>query len=764
MTGDGGVQPPPGRASPRPSAGLVRAGARALAGGALLLGACYAVTVARRATLEAPSPTPILTDRHGAFLAQLGHETPLPGGARRIEYGYWPLDPPPERLVRATLALEDRRFWQHPGVDPLAVLRALRGNLAGGRRSGASTIAMQVARMQHPAPRSLWAKAVEAGTALVLTARYGREALLAQYFRLVPYGNGSHGIAHAARFYFDKPAADLGWAEIALLSAIPQAPALHNPYHAAGRARAVARAGRALAVLAGQGTISAEELAVARAQLAALRLPPRPRRPDALPLIARLQAQLAQAGAPGLDPADPRLRSSIDLGLQRQVASLARAQLGAWRGDGAQQVAVMVMRRDSREVLAAIGSAGAGTPGGDFDWTAQPRSPGSTMKPFLYALALQRGQLDPAELLPDLPDRASGIGNADGTYLGPLLPRQALANSRNVPVVGLLRRIGLGRGYDFLGELGLHQGERPPDDFGLALAIGALPTRLDRLMRAYGALADDGMLRDLVWYRGQPVGAARAVMTAAAARQVTLFLADPQARLPSFPRYGSTDYPFPVALKTGTSQGYRDAWTLAWSARFMVGVWVGRPDAGPMRQLGGAVAARLAQSVLLALHGTTADALTAGAFAPPAGSQPVRLCTATGRPATEGCGATLEEWLPGDAVAHAADAPSPALTPALAVAYQLPASAPALSILSPSPDSRVWRNPELPSGQNRLALRAGAAAGVRQVLWLVDGEPFAVAAADEVVYWPLQPGAHRFQLALPWQGGVLSRPVRVTVE
>ena len=217
---------------------------RALSLGALLgataTAGVFLLQVVERAHLDAPAPTPILYDRHGAFLAQIGHETVSPDGARRIAYGYWIVAPPPDRIVRATLALEDRRFWQHHGVDPIAVGRALWQDLESATpRSGASTIAMQIARMQHPLPRTLWAKATEAATALVLTVCYGRDALLAHYLRLAPYGNGSHGIAHAARWYFDKPLTDLSWAEIALLAAIPQAPGAMNPLRPSGRARAI---------------------------------------------------------------------------------------------------------------------------------------------------------------------------------------------------------------------------------------------------------------------------------------------------------------------------------------------------------------------------------------------------------------------------------------------------------------------------------------------------------------------------------------------
>ena len=550
----------------------------------------FVVQVVERAKLEAPGPTPILYDHHGAFLAQIGHQTVAPDSRQRIDYGYWTVAAPPDRVVRATLALEDRRFWSHPGIDAIAVARAAWQDLSGShRRSGASTIAMQVARMQHPAPRTLWAKAVETATAIVLTQRYGREAVLAQYLRLAPYGNGSHGIAHAARWYFGKPAADLSWAEAALLVAIPQAPGVMNPLHPRGLARAVARARHALDTLAQEQVIDPAEFVQASAELDRLHLPSPPRRPDALHAILRIAGMLARNGTSAGDPADPRIRTTLDLDVQRATAGLARQQIRAWGAAGAQQVAVLVLRRQSREVLALVGSAGYGmAPGGAIDFTRASRSPGSTLKPFIFALALQQGRLTPADVMDDLPEGAAGISNADRNFLGPLLPRQALANSRNVPAANLLGTLGLDSGFEFFRDLGLHRLGAPAESFGLSMAIGSLPTSLDRLVRAYGALADQGMLRDLVWYAGQPTKLPRRLLTADTARQVTLFLSDPFARLPSFPRYGTTEFPFSVALKTGTSQGYRDAWTVAWSDEYMVGVWIGRAASGTMTQVTGA--------------------------------------------------------------------------------------------------------------------------------------------------------------------------------
>ncbi len=404
----------------------------------------------------------------------------------------------------------------------------------------------------------------------------------------------------------------------------------------------------------------------------------------------------------------------------------------------------MVVSRHDRQVLAAIGSAGFDSlPAGRMDFTAADRSPGSTLKPFIYALALQRGVLSPAQALQDLPDISAGIGNADGAFLGDILPRQALANSRNVPAVVLLRRIGLQRMFDNFRALGLTDLDGSAERFGLSLAIGSMPTSLDRLMRAYATLAEDGQDADLAWYDGQARAAPRLLMSPDAARQIGLFLSDPMARLPSFQRYGSVEYPFSVALKTGTSQGYRDAWVIAWSQEYEVGVWVGRADAGPMTRLGGAQsAADLAQAVLLRLHRVTRGDLTAGGFAAPANHGPVELCT-TG--AAGSCAARLSESLP--------------LVPASVMA---PQDGKLLSVISPAPDTRVWLNPEVPPEMNRLALRARVAPGITQIVWQVDGQDYAVADPAAPLYWPLVRGMHRFRVRLPLQRGA-SAAVRVLV-
>jgi len=218
---------------------------------------------------------------------------------------------------------------------------------------------------------------------------------------------------------------------------------------------------------------------------------------------------------------------------------------------------------------------------GAIDYASIPRSSGSTLKPFLYGLALDKGVITPASVLDDLPRGSAAITNADKSYLGPMLPRSALSNSRNIPAVDVLEKVGIEEAFDLLGASELHDGRNPARHYRLGLAIGALPVTLEHLVSAYTVFAGDGRYRELVWYRGQPTEEPRQILSEDAARQVTLFLSDPMARLPTFPRMGFNECPFPVAVKTGTSSNYRDAWTVAYSSKFLVGVWVGRADYRP---------------------------------------------------------------------------------------------------------------------------------------------------------------------------------------
>jgi penicillin-binding protein 1C len=780
-----------------------------------------------RAHFETPPPSRLLLDRDGRFLGE------LPGTAANADgLGYWPLAELPPRVVTATLALEDRRFGHHPGVDPLAAARAVLQNLRRhGRVSGASTLAMQVARMQSPGARAWLRKATEAVTAVLLTERYGSREVLRQYLRIVPYGNRIHGIAYAARSYFDKPVEDLSWAEIAFLAALPQAPARMNPFSPAGRERAVRRGERVLARLAARGVLSPAEHALARGQLAALRIPWRERRPAAaMHALLHLRTLLAEGklDAAGVEasgaPDVPILRTTLDLDLQREVSAMTWQALHEWRDRGAGNASLIVVDLGRHEVLAWVGSADYfdADDHGAIDYARVRRSAGSTLKPFLYALALERGVIGPATLMDDVERGPGGVADADDTFLGPLLPRVALANSRNVPAVLLLGRVGLDQGYALFRELGLTDGALPARHYGLGMAIGGLPVTLEQLGRAYLALAGDGRLpARLRWLREGDEPPPRRIFSEDTARQVTLFLSDPQARLPSFPRMGATEYRFPVAVKTGTSTNYHDAWAVAWSRRYLAAAWVGHPGYRAMNQLSGYLsAADLVRRVLLRLSGEQDDGLDDLSFPPPRGHRPVRICALSGHRATAACDRVFLEWFrPGEEpaddcevhrqravdrrnglLASAATPPAaievrtfvdlPARYAAWQAAAGLPrtpidvslltvpavfATRPApeavtaalarnrLRITSPENGARLMRDPETPAELGSVALTAVIDPPVNEVVWYVDGMPFATAPYPYTTRWRLRPGEHTFQLRLGSGGGV-SRPVRITVD
>ena len=770
----------------------------------------YSVGLAlSRSRLVSPEPSVLLLDRNGRFLGEVSQEKDT------TAFGYWPLDEIPPRVADATLALEDRRFWSHPGVDPIAVFRAAWQNISSGTRvSGASTIAMQVARLQNPGSRTYWRKSVESLTAVFLTLRYGREAVLLHYLRTVPYGNRIHGIAYAARCYLAKPVSDLSWAEIAFLSAIPQAPSRMNPFTSDGRRAAEARGRRILDALKENGVLSVDEYELASDQIGRLRIPERGSRPRvAMHAVLRLSDDFRTNR-----PAHALLvQTTLDLDLQEEVTWTAMDAIHDLSRQGASNAAVIVVGRDSNEVLAWMGATDYfdGERAGAIDYTGVPRSSGSTLKPFLYALALDKGTITAASVLDDLPRGTSAITNADKRYMGPMLPRAALGNSRNVPAADVLDMVGIDNGYELLGELGLHDNDRSGRHYGLGLAMGTLPVTLEKLVSAYTVLADDGRYRDLVWYRGQPVSPSKRVLSENAARQVSMFLSDPMARLPTFPRMGVNEYSFPVAVKTGTSSNYRDAWTVAYSSKYLVGVWVGRPDHRPMHRLSGYRAASpLARKVLLHLHREDTDGLEDLSFPSPRTARVTKLCALTGERATDACERVSAEWLaPGQepvnacgahlrlavdrrsgglanaatpkvdtevrtfvelspryaSWASAAGLPRPPLTVSMTPAVpELPpsfaqSSRVRVALQAPEDGLTLWTDPETPSGMATLALRAVVDPPAEQVVWYVDGEPFEVVRYPYVARWRVSPGEHSFQVRLP-HTDISSAIARVRVQ
>jgi penicillin-binding protein 1C len=766
--------------------------------------------LAHRLALAPPPPTVLLLDASGRHLADVGGEG--------RGHGYWPLDGSlPDRIVQATLAAEDARFRSHPGVDPRSVARALIEDLRQRRvAQGASTLAMQVARLEAPGPRTLWRKAVEAVVALGITGRHGRDAVLRHYLTIAPYGNDHHGIAYAARRYFDKPVQDLSWAECALLASLPRMPGKMNVHRHRGRQRAERRARYVLARLRALGAITEPELAQALDQLPGLR--PRPREPrpaSALHAILSLERDVRSGRLRPRRADGYALRTSLDLDVQAIASRVAAASIDGLREDGAGNLAVIVADVETGRVRAYVGSAGYRDPTGRgaIDYARVPRSPGSALKPFIYGLGLSVRGFTGATILSDvglLLDPRRGrydIHNYDGGHLGPILYRHALANSRNIPAFEVLNSVGVERAYRHLQELGLVRRWRDPAQYGLSLALGSMHVTLFDLVRAYGVLASGGTAFDLGWSAAARPRRHRArTIPEDVARQITSFLSDPIARLPSFPRMGWLEYPFPVAVKTGTSQGFRDAWCVAYSRTRLVGAWVGHADNAPMkRRCGADSAAAIVHRVMAALHPEEMRGLNDVAFAPPRGWIARRIDMLSGKLARDDTPCATPEWFaPGTEPVELTDAyrevtvdaltgraAGPDCPPerrrlerrvALAPRYAawakasglelmpldapdpagLLAARPELAVLSPRHDARYVGDPETPAAQSTIALEAAVWPPAPQVAWYVDGRLLCVADYPYTTRWRIAPGEHAFQVGLPY-APVRSPPVRVRV-
>lgn len=767
-----------------------------------------------RAALTSPDSTFFLRDRHGKFLGEVGAP---PDG----EYGYWKLDVLPLRVVAATLAVEDRKFWNHPGVDVLAIVRALYQNIIHRKRSsGASTIAMQVARMQQPGSRTYIRKSVEALTALFITQKYSREEILKHYLRIIPYGNRIHGIAYAARRYFDKPIDDLSWAETAFLVAVPQTPKRMNPFSPEGKQRAALRGRRILDLLYRDKALSSEEYELACLQIQDLDIPRPLIRPEqAMHALLRLERMLKDKTLQHAPKNGPVVTTTLDLDLQNEVSNRVADAVSNWEAQGARNAAAIVVDGATNEVLSWVGSADYfdDRHSGAIDYAAIPRSPGSSLKPFIYALALERRVITPATILDDIKRGAGGIVNADASFMGPMLPRVALANSRNVPAAALLDTIGIEEGYGFFRTLGLHNGSEPAQHFGVGMAIGNMPVTLEKLVRAYSVFPQGGRLDDLIWFEGQAKTESRRVLSEETTRQIALFLSDPMARLPEFGRMGALEFPFPVAIKTGTSSRFRDAWAVAFSGRYLVGAWVGDPDFQPMNRVTGFTsAAELVKSILLYLHADQKAGQDDLSFPPPRGFKPARVCALTGDLATDACDRVFLEWfrpdempikhcrahvrvavdertgsratrdtprefvsirtfvdLPARYAEWAAGAgvkspPRRAGDPMGFITYALPSlefgeKKVRVSIVSPEDGLRLVRDPETPADQATLALRAVVNPLVPQVVWYVDDKPFQVADYPYTARLSLTPGEHTIQAGIP-NYSAYSRRVKIIVQ
>ncbi len=471
------------------------------------------------------------------------------------------------RYLTLLAAYEDKRFASHFGVDPLALGRALFQAATRGKVvSGGSTLTMQAARLLEPRPRTLVAKMIEIWRAGQLEIRYSKEEILAIYMTLAPFGGNLQGLTAASLAYFGKLPRQLSTGEIALLIALPQSPERRRP----DRHFDVALEARRLVLerLLERGALSPSEVTEAlEERLPALRRD--------FPFRAPHLALRAKGLGKEFD-----LQTTVDRRVQSALEEMARQEGQNLRGDEA-SLAVLVVENKSRAVRGYLGSHEFSPSGMEVDLIQAVRSPGSTLKPFIYGLGFDDHLIHPETLIDDRPVRIGGYAprNFDQNFHGQMTAREALQNSLNIPAIAVLDKVGAARFAATLRNVGmrLHMPKKQMAE-GLPLALGGVGTNLNDLVMLYVGLADQGRVRGLKIFENEGPGPERRLMDRRSAEWILRILAE-AARPDNLA--ASSSVARKIAYKTGTSYGFRDAWAIGVDGTHTIGVWVGRPDGAP---------------------------------------------------------------------------------------------------------------------------------------------------------------------------------------
>jgi len=592
-------------------------------------------------TIAPDRSDPVLVcDRDGGLLRSV----PVPGSHRR--HGWVALTDISPPVFLTLLASEDRNFFSHKGVDPVAVLRAAGLNLTDGAlHYGASTLTMQLARMVHSEgrPRTLWNKLRETVIALRMERAMTKNQILEQYLNRAYFGNGAWGIEGAARTYFGKSAGSLSAGEAASLMVIPRGPSVYDPLR--HPQRVLARRNHLLALLVKNGLLSAAQ------QQRALTAPVRFfRHPQ--PFAASHFVDFILDAVPPAFRRSGTIHTTLDPALQTSLERRTRGHVDAMASRGIQQAGAVVLDTSTGAILAMVGSAGKGTPAHQVNIAVRRRFPGSTLKPFVYAAAIEQGDA-PATIALDIYNVPSQyrVRGTPPVEHGPASYREALAGSYNLAAVHVLERVGVPEVMEKLRLAGVGELVQSAEDYGLRLALGSARVRLLDLAAGYGFLVRGGLVR-------RPSGIARMafadgttwtppsepdvrVFSKEASWLVMDMLADNEARRKVFGDELPADLPFKVAVKTGTARGFSDVFAVFATREFTVAAWAGRfdgePTAGVLGMDGAAPLARA--GILLAGQGRPLTLPEA-----PAGIVAVDVCPQSGQLPSPHCPHRVRDW------------------------------------------------------------------------------------------------------------------------
>ncbi len=661
--------------------------------------------------IAAGAQTVQITDRNGRPLTASYQN-------RWNSYDAVPIYAVPDFLKSAFIASEDRRYFEHRGVDWSARFAAMAQDIVALRRvRGASTISEQVVRMIDPRPRNLWSKWLEGLEAMRLERDTAKTDVFEFYLNQIPYAANRRGVVQAARYYFGRDLSTLSQKEMLALVVLARSPSGYDPRrHPDALGAAI---DRLTASMAAQGTLKpADKIRLAQEGIHTVAIPDEV---DAGAFIhyVRLNAP------PALTAHAAQLRTTLDARLQQQVQAILDERLLVLRKRNAHNAAAIVVDHQTGEILAWVVAAN-GSRNDLIDAVLTPRQPGSALKPFLYAAALDRGWTS-ATIIDDSPmAEAVGTGlhrfrNYSNVYYGPITLREALGNSLNIPAVRTIGHVGVGPYLSLLHAAGfasLDQGSGIYDE-GLALGDGAVT--LFEMAQGYAALAHQGIYSPLRAIEDEEAPQQRRIWSPEAATLIGNILSDPWARMLEFGKDSVLDLPVQTAAKTGTSTDYRDAWTMGFDDRYVVGLWMGNLDGTPMDGVTGSTGPALAFRSVFAL-------LEAGRQTAPLPLSP-RLAQADvcirPVPLGQNCPRRTEWFAPGTVPAQSA--PPSARRP--------------IELVRPTDGLQMAVDPRVPVSHQKFRFELAGLRPGDGIEWHLDDRLLA-RTAEGTYLWPLERGAH----------------------
>lgn len=598
----------------------------------------------------------VINDRNGVVLRVL----PAADGVKRE---WAPLNEIPSSVIKVFIRAEDRRFYFHPGVDFISVAGSAFRNVKAGRIvSGASTISMQLARLVKRPGAGMKGKIAEAFDALRLEARLSKKEILELWLNNIPFGSNIEGVAAMTRARFGRPVSALDDSRSALLAVVPRRPFLYDP---AINPDAAVRSALALSERC-RLALSEEDLRVAAMEASVETVAEAPAGAPAKTFSGNTGFEKAPFHAPhftervaGMISASPPVHSintTLDLKLQNYAEKLLESELALLSNNRVSNGAILAIDNATGDVRIYVGSSSwfNDDASGKIDGVEARAQPGSCLKPFLYALALESG-FTPADVLPDLPTvfgsrEAYVPSNFNRRFNGPVRFRVALASSLNIPAVYLLERLGVGAFENYLEKLGFVSIAETRGTHGTGLALGNAEVSLEELVRGFSVFPRGGSLAQLQWVEDGNAGdKTKPEMSAYAAWVITDILSDRSSRFIGFGPAPSLATPFASMFKTGTANQYQHIWALGATARFTVGVWMGNfSGATVVGRTGSSIPARITAKLLAAMEeeaGSQAAGVRLGERIPSAAGK-VRICALSGEAAGPYCPGALGEWLP----------------------------------------------------------------------------------------------------------------------